>query len=149
MFPERLKQIRKEKGMTQIDLAKALGVSSGTVAMWETGKRKPSFEMFDRFTEVFDRRIDYILGMSDDASPLKVAEGEAVVTGNWIVQEEYEDIMRKFSLLDEFGQKTIAGVLRTEFARCQEQGTLRSGKSVSVAVKVREVLDLVNEDLLD
>lgn len=149
MFPERLKQLRKEKGMTQIDLAKAIGVSSSTVAMWETGKRKPSFEMFDRLTEVFDRRIDYILGASDDASPLKVAEGEAVVTGNWIVQEEYEDIMRKFSLLDEFGQKTVAGVLRTEFARCQEQGTLRSGKSVSVTVKVREVLDPINEDLPD
>ena len=46
MFPERLKDLRKEKGMTQIELATALGVSSGTVAMWETGKRKPSFEMF-------------------------------------------------------------------------------------------------------
>ena len=57
--------------------------------------------------------------------------------------------MRKFSLLDEFGQKTVAGVLRTEFARCQEQGTLRSGKSVSVTVKVREVLDPINEDLPD
>ena len=55
MFPERLKQLRKEKGMTQIDLAKAIGVSSGTIAMWETGKRKPSFEMFDRLTEVFER----------------------------------------------------------------------------------------------
>ena len=93
MFPERLKQLRKEKGITQTDLAKALSVSSGTVAMWEIGKRKPSFEMFDRLTEGLDRRIDYILGASDDASPLKVAEGEAVVTGNWIVNEEYEDIM--------------------------------------------------------
>lgn len=147
MFPERLKQLRKEKGMTQIDLAKALGVSNGTVAMWETGKRKPSFEMFDRLTEVFEKRLDYIIGASDDASPLKVGEGEAVVTGNWVVQEEYEDVMRKFSLLDDFGQKTVAGVLRTEFARCQEQGTLKSGKSVSVSVKVREVLDPINEEL--
>lgn len=135
--------------MTQIDLAKALSVSSGTVAMWETGKRKLSFEMFDRLTEVFDHRIDYILSVSDDASPLKATEGEAMVTGNWIVQEEYKDIMRKFSLLDEFGQKTVAGVLRTEFVCCQEQGTLRSDKSVSVAVKVREVLDPINEDLPD
>lgn len=149
MFPERLKQLRKEKGMTQIDLAKTLGVSSGTVAMWETGKRKPSFDMFDRLTEVFDRRIDYILGTTDEPVSLKVGEGDAVVKGTWVVQEEYEDIMRKFSLLDEFGQKTVAGVLRTEFARCQEQGTLKSGKSVSVTVKVREVVDPINEDLPD
>lgn len=149
MFPERLKELRKEKGMTQIDLAKALGVSSGTVAMWETGKRKPSFEMFDRLTALFDRRIDYILGTTDDPSSLKAGESEAIIRGQWVVQEEYEDIMRKFSLLDEFGQKTVAGVLRTEFARCQEQGTLKSGKSVSVSVKVREVVDPINEDLPD
>ena len=68
MFPERLKDLRKEKRMTQIELATALGVSSGTVAMWETGKRKPSFEMFEKLTQVFDKRIDYILGVprSDD-----------------------------------------------------------------------------------
>ena len=36
MFPERLKQLRKEKGLTQVTLAETLGVSKGTVAMWET-----------------------------------------------------------------------------------------------------------------
>ena len=134
MFPERLKDLRKEKGMTQIELATALGVSSGTVAMWETGKRKPSFEMFDK-------RIDYILGTSDDPTPAKLSGPEVAQLGNWAMQEEYEDVMRKYSLLDDFGQKTIAAVLRMEFARCQEQGTLKSGKSVSVSVKVRDLPD--------
>ena len=57
------------------------------------------------------------------------------------MQKEYEDVIHKHSLLDDFGQKTIAAVLRMEFARCQEQGTLKSGKSVSVSVKVRELPD--------
>ena len=133
MFPERLKDLRKEKGMTQIELATALGVSSGTVAMWETGKRKPSFEMFEKLTQVFDKRIDYILGTSDDPAPAKLNDMEVAQLGNWAMQEEYED----------FGQKTIAAVLRMEFARCQEQGTLKSGKSVSVSVKVRDLPDEV------
>lgn len=141
MFPERLKNFRKEKGMTQIELATALGVSSGTVAMWETGKRKPSFEMFEKLTQVFDKRIDYILGTSDDPAPAKLSDVEIAQLGNWAVQEEYEDVMRKYSLLDDFGQKTIVAVLRMEFARCQEQGTLKSGKSVSVSVKVRDLPD--------
>ncbi len=141
MFPERLKDLRKEKGMTQIELATALGVSSGTVAMWETGKRKPSFEMFGKLTQVFDKRIDYILGTSDDPAPAKLNDLEVAQLGNWAMQEEYEDVMRKYSLLDDFGQKTIATVLRMEFARCQEQGTLKSGKSVSVSVKVRDLPD--------
>lgn len=105
MFPERLKDLRKEKGMTQIELATALGVSSGTVAMWETGKRKPSFEMFEKLTQVFDKRIDYILGTSDDPAPAKLNDLEVAQLGNWAMQEEYEDVMRKYSLLDDFGQK--------------------------------------------
>ena len=133
--------------MTQIDLAKALVVSSGTVAMWETGKRKPSFDMFDRLTGIFDKRIDYILGATDDPDPLKPGEGEVQVKGNWIVQEEYEDVLRKFSILDNFGQNAVASVLRAEFARCQEQGTLKSGKSISVSVKIRDVPDFFDEDL--
>ena len=149
MFPERLKQLRKEKGLTQIELAKALGVSGGTVAMWETGNRKPSFEMFDKLTEFFDKRLDYILGATDDDSPAKISETDISVLGNWVVQEEYEDVMRKYSLLDEFGQKTVAAVLRSEFARCSEQGTLKSGTSVSVSVKIRDVVDPINEDLPD
>ena len=44
-FQERLKQLRKEHGMTQVQLAEKLGVASGTVAMWETGKRSPNFDM--------------------------------------------------------------------------------------------------------
>ena len=141
MFPERLKDLRKEKGMTQIELATALGVSSGTVAMWETGKRKPSFEMFEKLTEVFDKRINYILGASDNPTPARLNDIEAAKLGNWAMQEEYEDVMRKYSLLDDFGQKTTVAVLRMEFARCQEQGTLKSGKSVSISVKVRDLPD--------
>ena len=37
MFDERLKSLRKKCGYTQVSLAETLGVSKGTVAMWETG----------------------------------------------------------------------------------------------------------------
>ena len=70
MLAERLKQLRSEKGMTQVQLAQMLGVSKGTVAMWETSKRKPSFEILSKLSDIFDRRMDYILGYSDDASSL-------------------------------------------------------------------------------
>lgn len=38
---ERLKQLRKERHMTQADLANVLGVAKGTVAMWEMGREIP------------------------------------------------------------------------------------------------------------
>lgn len=149
MLPERLKQLRKEHGMTQLDLAKELGVSGGTVAMWETGKRMPRYETLDRMTDLFDRRIEYILGTSDDTSSPHLSEDEVRVLGEWAVQDDYEDVFRRFAMLDEYGQKNVEAVLRNEFIRCHEQGTLNSGKGVSISVRVRTIEDPVNEDLPD
>ena len=49
MFADRLKTLRAEKGITQVQLAEILGVTKGTVAMWETGKREPNFETLEAF----------------------------------------------------------------------------------------------------
>ena len=43
-----------------------LGMAKGTVAMWEMGKRNPSFEALEKMSEIFDKRLDYILGTSDN-----------------------------------------------------------------------------------
>ena len=43
-FSERIKELRKENGITQIELADAMGLSKGTVAMWEVGKREANFD---------------------------------------------------------------------------------------------------------
>ena len=45
-FSENLKVLRKNNGMTQKELSQALGVALSTVAMWETGNRKPDLETF-------------------------------------------------------------------------------------------------------
>lgn len=37
MFGERLKELRKKNGYTQVSLAIELDVSKGTIAMWEVG----------------------------------------------------------------------------------------------------------------
>ena len=49
MFGTRLKEIRKKRGYTQVSLAEALGVSKGTVAMWETKKELQDLTHYVRF----------------------------------------------------------------------------------------------------
>ena len=139
-FPERLKQLRKEKGLSQIMLAKELGVSGGTVAMWETGKRKPQFEMFDKLCTFFDRSMDYILGASDDDRSFSLINEEAQQLGDWQVEEQYEDMLRKYTLLDDYGKDAVDAVLRKEFNRAQEQGTLNNSMSISVSVRSKPVV---------
>ena len=139
-FPERLKQLRKEKGLSQNMLAKELGVSGGTVAMWETGKRKPQFEMFDKLCSFFDRSMDYILGASDDDRSFAQINKEAQQLGDWQVEEQYEDMLRKYTLLDDYGKDAVDAVLRKEFNRAQEQGTLNNSMSISVSVRSKPVV---------
>ena len=139
-FPERLKQLRKEKGLSQIMLAKELGVSGGTVAMWETGKRKPQFEMFDKLCTFFDRSMDYILGASDDDRSFSQINEEVQQLGDWQVEEQYEDMLRKYTLLDDYGKDAVDAVLRKEFNRAQEQGTLNNSMSISVSVRSKPVV---------
>ena len=120
MFPQRLKQLRKEKGLTQVTLAETLGVSKGTVAMWETGKRMPGFDMLTRLSELFDKRVDYIIGTAEDSRSAMLTEEEVAQLGEWAVEEGYEDMLRKYALLDDYGRAVVDSVLRAEFNRAQE-----------------------------
>lgn len=62
MFAQRLRELRRERGLTQIQLAQKLNVSNGTVGMWETGKREPDFETITRLATFFHVSTDYLLG---------------------------------------------------------------------------------------
>lgn len=61
MFSDKLKELRKNKGMYQKDLADALSISKGAIAMWETGKRTPDIEMLKRIAEYFQVSVDYLV----------------------------------------------------------------------------------------
>ena len=56
---------RKQKGMTQNELADALFVSRQAVSKWELGKSIPSLEVFKEMTKLFDVSIDYMLDGSE------------------------------------------------------------------------------------
>lgn len=75
----RLKKLRKEVGMTQVELAEKLGVSKGAVAMWETGRRKPGYQNIGRLAEMYNKRVDFLLGFSEGDSAFNEIEGERVV----------------------------------------------------------------------
>jgi DNA-binding XRE family transcriptional regulator len=53
--------IRREKGVTQNDLANQLGVARSTVAMWETGKAIPSMDTITRISAILDCQIKDLL----------------------------------------------------------------------------------------
>lgn len=66
----RLKELRKERKISQQKLADHLDVARSTVAMWEVGPNQPDSEMLLRIADYFDVTIDYLLGRSDDSEAL-------------------------------------------------------------------------------
>lgn len=52
---------RKKKGLSQEDVAKALGVSGPAVSMWETGKTAPRMPMLKRLAALYGCTVDDLL----------------------------------------------------------------------------------------
>lgn len=65
-FSKILKTLRKNKGVTQIELAKLFNVSKSTISMYELGEREPNFEILEKLAQYFNVSIDFLLGKSDN-----------------------------------------------------------------------------------
>lgn len=58
----RLVELRKEKGLSQVALAKDLGVDCSTIAKYETGDRLPDLVMLCKLADYFNVTTDYLVG---------------------------------------------------------------------------------------
>lgn len=137
MFAQRLKELRKEKHMTQVQLAELLGVSKGTVAMWEIGKREANFETLNALSTIFDRRIDYILGYSNDASSVELSESDIEQLGIWEAEESFYETIMAYLRLDEYGKHAVESVIKAEAARCREHDSLFPEENFKVTLRIK------------
>ena len=137
MFAERLKLLRKKQGYTQVSLAKELEVSKGTVAMWETGKRTPDFDMLVTLSDLFDVRIDYILGRSDDDSSVRLTEEDIDQLGRWETESIFYETFKMYLSLDSFGRSAVDSLIKAERLRCHEQNTLEDTSNIKIKIALQ------------
>ena len=64
-FAERLKELRKERGLSQMDLALATRISQSAIAEWELGKTEPTASALIILSEFFGESTDILLGLTD------------------------------------------------------------------------------------
>lgn len=65
----RLATLRKAAGLSQAELAKALGVPQSTVGYWETAPKPPRSDVLPKLAKVLGVRVEDILGTTPIASP--------------------------------------------------------------------------------
>lgn len=62
-FKLNLKELRLEKNIGQVELAKAIGVSKGIISLWENGLREPSMYSLISLAKFFNVSIDELVGL--------------------------------------------------------------------------------------
>ena len=92
MIGKRLKLLREEMGLKQIDIAEMLVVSRTTYTQYETEKSEPDLATVAKLAEIYNTSVDFILGKTDIRTPIETLaahhEGE-----EW-TEEELEEIER-------------------------------------------------------
>ena len=102
-FGKRLRQLRKEKGLTQAELAKLLSIGESTVSFYESGKRQPDYETLIRLAEVFYVSVDYLLGRTEHKAPNTNKPGSSEVIAAHRADDPMNDLPEEAQRsLDEF-----------------------------------------------
>ena len=63
---ERLKELRNEKNLSQMELSKATGISQSSIARWELKKSEPTASDIIVLAKFFGESADYLLGIIND-----------------------------------------------------------------------------------
>lgn len=68
-FSDRLRGLREARGLTQRELAEAIGVSRQAIGLYEVGAREPDLATVQRLAHALRTSISYLVGETDDPSP--------------------------------------------------------------------------------
>ena len=92
-FDKILRLLRNEKGMSQQELADALGISKSSINMYERGERQPNFEVLEAIADFFNVDIDYLLGRTNKTT--KIINSQTIAAhfdGDEYTEEELSKI---------------------------------------------------------
>ncbi len=117
-FNKLIKELRKDLGKTQKEIAEILGISTTCYAGYEQGGHEPCFEILVKLSRYFDVSTDYLLGVTQDDG----AERLSALTPTFLSLEE-RTILNNYHALSHAGKARV--VAYTDFIREQEEGDKR------------------------
>lgn len=86
----RIKDLREDRDLRQIDVAEAVGIDQRSLSNYETGKTNPDSETVIKLARFFGVTCDYLLGVSDSI----LIDNKSVVKELEQIKERLEEIRR-------------------------------------------------------
>lgn len=99
VLPIRLKEAREKKGLKQIEAAKKLGISNGTLSGYERNYRDPDTDILNKMANLYDVTVDWLMGRSND--PRLTAEQDKKY------DKETEKLLEKLNKIPEKDREDI------------------------------------------
>lgn len=145
MFAQRLKELRKLRGISQMALSSELGLSQQAVGKWETGRSTPDPAMLARIAAFFEVSTDYLLGRAQSVAstdgwqaageyPIPIIGTVRAGYGALALEEDYgeeyarvKDPQNYFYLLVK-GDSMEPRIFEGDLALVRRQQTLESGE---------------------
>lgn len=128
----RIKELRNEKDISQRDLAKIINLSPSTIAMYETGKRKPDTDTLQRIADYFNVSVDYLLGRTGERSPadkIKAAPSDDPELADfWEKLSQREDLQLLFKLTKDMDPAGVRQIIRIIKAIEEEEEERYNGR---------------------
>jgi transcriptional regulator with XRE-family HTH domain len=103
MLGNRIAELRKKKGLTQIDLAAYLQISRQAYSSYETGKYEMDIKTLCLLSDFYDVTADYLIGRQE-AMPSFLNEDERAV-------------IAQYKALDDRAKKTVKNCLAFEYSQ--------------------------------
>lgn len=86
----RIKALREDRDLRQVDVASATGIDQRSLSNYETGKTNPDSYAIKRLADFFGVTCDYLLGASD----LNLTDRRAILSAIDDIQEKLDHIKR-------------------------------------------------------
>ena len=115
VFGNRLKELRKNKGYTQQELAKLIGISASSIGMYEQGRREPENAVLSRICQVLDTTTDYLIGFSSD-TPAKNQDVNQAIDDFTNMLRSQQGLMFKGEPLSEQDREKIVIAIKSAAA---------------------------------
>ena len=112
---KRIKQLRKQRNLTQEQLGKYLNLNRPVIANWERGDRNPTLDQFNKLAELFNVSIDYLVGreeaeLNDDGASIECYRLLRKLKKNKHFRENYPHLLLdddRFIDLEPLNQKGV------------------------------------------
>lgn len=116
---EKIRKRREELGLSQVELAKRIGVTQGSIGNYESGVSNPKMELMPKLFEALRTDANYFFGEVSQLQRMEFTYNETLM-------------VKKYRTLDEYGKKAVSDLLETEHERCEAARVIAQSASIRI-----------------